>query len=83
MNYATILVAEEEGICSITLNRPKRRNAMTPEMQKELISALEDAAVGACRVVVLTGAGEAFCAGLDLLALQNMKENRHAVSDAV
>jgi methylglutaconyl-CoA hydratase len=78
VNYATILVAEEEGICSITLNRPKRRNAMTPEMQKELISALEDAAVGACRVVVLTGAGEAFCAGLDLLALQNMKEKSAA-----
>jgi methylglutaconyl-CoA hydratase len=78
VNYATILVAEEEGICFITLNRPKRRNAMTPEMQKELIAALEDAAIGTCRVVVLTGAGEAFCAGLDLLALQNMKEKSAA-----
>ena len=50
------------------LNRPERRNAMTPEMQDELIAAMEKAAVGHCRVVVLAGAGEAFCAGLDMSA---------------
>ena len=45
---------------TITLNRPERRNAMTPEMQMELIAALEDAAAASCRVLVLAGAGEAF-----------------------
>jgi methylglutaconyl-CoA hydratase len=47
---------------------------MTPEMQTELIAAMEDAAEGSCRVVVFRGAGEAFCAGLDLTVLQAMNE---------
>jgi methylglutaconyl-CoA hydratase len=51
---------------------------MTPEMQMELIAALEDAASGGCRVLVLTGAGEAFCSGLDLSALQAMQDKSAA-----
>ena len=74
MSYVTIVVAESEGVKTITLNRPERRNAMTPEMQTELIAAMNDAAAGACRVVVLRGAGDAFCSGLDLSALQQMNE---------
>ena len=72
--YATILVAEEGSIRTITLNRPDRRNAMTPGMQSELIAAMEDAATSDCRVVVFAGAGDAFCAGLDLSALQQMND---------
>jgi methylglutaconyl-CoA hydratase len=72
LGLATIVVRESEGARTITLNRPERRNAMTPEMQTELIEAMNDAAAGACRVVVLRGAGEAFCSGLDLSALQQM-----------
>ena len=72
MGLTTIVVRESEGARTITLNRPERRNAMTPEMQTELIEAMNDAAAGACRVVVLRGAGEAFCSGLDLSALQQM-----------
>jgi len=84
MNYKTILVTEEDGIKTIMLNRPERRNAMTPEMQDELIAALEKAATGHCRVVVLTGAGEAFCAGLDLIHLQAIadKSPSEHVADA-
>jgi methylglutaconyl-CoA hydratase len=52
------------------LHRPERRNAMTPEMQTELIAAMEEAAASACRVLVFAGTGEAFCSGLDLSALQ-------------
>jgi methylglutaconyl-CoA hydratase len=69
---ATILIADDGPIRTITLNRPERRNAMTPAMQQELIAAMEDAAASACRVVVFAGAGEAFCSGLDLSALQEM-----------
>jgi methylglutaconyl-CoA hydratase len=47
---------------------------MTPEMQMELIAALEEATQSDCRVLVLAGAGEAFCAGLDLSALQAMQD---------
>jgi methylglutaconyl-CoA hydratase len=74
VSYTTILVAEEDGVRRITLNRQERRNAMTPEMQTELIAAMEEAAAGDCRVVVFAGAGEAFCAGLDLSALQGMND---------
>jgi methylglutaconyl-CoA hydratase len=70
----TLLVSEADGILRITLNRPERRNAMTPEMQEELISAMQEAAVNDCRVVVFAGAGEGFCAGLDLSALQRMND---------
>jgi len=72
LSYKTILVAETDGVETITLNRPDRRNAMTPEMQTELIAAMEEAAASRSRVVVFQGAGEAFCSGLDLTALQGM-----------
>jgi len=74
MSYETILVAEENGVRAITLNRPERRNAMTPQMQEELLAALAEAATGSCRVIVLAGAGPAFCAGLDLSSLQEMSD---------
>jgi methylglutaconyl-CoA hydratase len=71
--FKSIVVEDSGSIRTITLHRPERRNAMTPEMQLELTAALEDAAAGDCRVVVLAGAGEAFCSGLDLSALQAMQ----------
>jgi len=73
-NYTTIVVTDSGSVRTITLNRPERRNAMTPEMQTELLAALEDAAASACRVLVLTGAGDAFCSGLDLSALQGVQD---------
>ncbi len=85
MSYKTILVTEEDGVKTIMLNRPDRRNAMTPEMQDELIAAMEKAgASGHTRVVVLAGAGEAFCAGLDMVHLQEMGKKSEAehVADA-
>jgi len=70
VSYTTILVEEQGWVRTIRLNRPERRNAITPQMQTELIAALQDAAASPCRVLVLEGAGEAFCSGLDLSALQ-------------
>src|SRR6185312_6077520 len=78
MGFRTIVVAEADGIRTITLNRPERRNAMTPEMQDELLAAMQEAAAGACRVVVFAGAGEPFCAGLDLSVLQQMNDKPEA-----
>ncbi len=72
MNYETLLVADHCSVRTITLHRPERRNAMTPEMQIELIAAMGDALQSGCRVLVLAGAGQAFCSGLDLSALQAM-----------
>jgi methylglutaconyl-CoA hydratase len=78
LSYETILVEESGWVRTIRLNRPERRNAMTPHMQTELIAAFEDAAASACRVVVLEGAGESFCSGLDLSVLQRAKEKTSA-----
>ena len=72
-SYADLLVADEGPLRIITLNRPERRNAMTPGMQVEVIEAIEEAAADQCRVVAFAGAGVAFCAGLDLSALQAMR----------
>ena len=78
MSFATILVRDEDGIRRITLNRPERRNAMTPEMQEELMLAMEESVESDSRVVVFAGAGDAFCAGLDLSALQGMNDRSEA-----
>ncbi len=72
MSYTSILVADDSLLRTITLNRPERRNAMTPAMQMELIAVLEETAASNVRALVLTGAGNAFCSGLDLSALQAM-----------
>jgi methylglutaconyl-CoA hydratase len=78
VSYKTILVDDNPPIRTITLNRPERRNAMTREMQDELIEVLEKTAEGSFRVLILTGAGEAFCSGLDLSELQTMQQKSAA-----
>jgi 2-(1,2-epoxy-1,2-dihydrophenyl)acetyl-CoA isomerase len=64
MDYDTIDFKLDDGIARITLNRPDRLNSFTADMHQELRSALGEAA--AARVLVITGAGRAFCAGQDL-----------------
>lgn len=78
MDYTTIAVADRGSIRTITLHRPERRNAMTPEMQMELIAVLEETAASATRVLVLCGANDAFCSGLDIEVLREMA-NRTAL----
>jgi enoyl-CoA hydratase/carnithine racemase len=66
-NFETILTEVRDGILTITLNRPDRLNAFTPQMMKELIAAFDQAdADDAVRAVIVTGAGRAYCAGADL-----------------
>jgi methylglutaconyl-CoA hydratase len=72
LDYRRITVADHGAIRTVTMHRPERRNAMTPEMQMELIAALEEAAASAARVLVLTGAKDAFCSGLDISVLREM-----------
>jgi len=63
----TVLWDREDAVATITLNRARARNALTAEMKDALLEALGLAAAEpAIRAVVLTGAGEAFCAGQDL-----------------
>jgi enoyl-CoA hydratase/carnithine racemase len=67
MEPEQIIEQLEDGILTITLNRPERLNAWTETMARELISAFDRAdADDEVRVVIVTGAGRAFCAGADL-----------------
>jgi methylglutaconyl-CoA hydratase len=70
--YHTINTRQVDGVQTITLNRPEKRNALNSLLIEELTAALEAAAGSPCGVVILTGAGSAFCAGLDLEHLQTM-----------
>ncbi|HEX3788810.1 MAG TPA: p-hydroxycinnamoyl CoA hydratase/lyase [Pseudonocardiaceae bacterium] len=63
----TVLVEFDEGIAWVTLNRPDKRNAMNPTLNDEMVRVLDHLeADERCRVLVLTGAGSAFSAGMDL-----------------
>jgi methylglutaconyl-CoA hydratase len=71
-HYQTLRTHADEGVLTITLNRPERRNALNPTMIDELTQALEAADKSHAGCIILTGAGAAFCAGLDLDHLQTM-----------
>ena len=66
------------GVVQLTLNRPERLNAMTTELISALHAALDDIAIDPeARVVVLTGAGRGFCAGLDLTGYGRAPHSDH------
>ena len=65
MDYQTLLYDVADDVATITLNRPDKMNAMTAQMRAEITHAVQ-AAGKTARVVVLTGAGRAFCTGQDL-----------------
>jgi enoyl-CoA hydratase/carnithine racemase len=65
--FQTLLYAVDDGVATVTLNRPDKLNAFTAQMRDELIAAFDlTDADDAVRAVVVTGAGRAFCAGADL-----------------
>ena len=67
MSYNTLRYEVADNILTLTLNRPDHMNAFTVEMAQELIDAFNRASDDdEVRVVVVTGAGKAFCAGMDL-----------------
>lgn len=80
MSYSTLTLASDGPVATITLNRPEKRNAISAEMIQDLLHALHDCETGAAQVVILTGAGKAFCSGMDIemlkvLAGQSATEN--------
>jgi enoyl-CoA hydratase/carnithine racemase len=73
VSYQTIRYEVSEGILTLTLHRPEQMNAFTPEMASELIDAFQRASGDdAVRAIIVTGAGKAFCAGMDLSASGNV-----------
>jgi enoyl-CoA hydratase len=67
MKYENILYEKENGVATVTLNRPEKLNSLSIELLGELRDAMTDAENDtAVRVVIITGKGKAFCAGADL-----------------
>jgi methylglutaconyl-CoA hydratase len=89
MNYKTLQLAFDAAVAVIILNRPDKRNAISYELIDDLIRALEEVGNSPARVLILTGAGNAFCSGMDLDNLkaligrtpdQNTEDTRTMVS---
>src|SRR5437762_9272774 len=81
MNYTTLLLEHGGPAAKITFNRPDKRNAISAKMICDLLTALDELEKDRTRVVILTGAGSAFCAGMDLEMLsaigqQSAQENQ-------
>ncbi len=74
-DYQALRLERREGVALLTLNRPERRNAVTPELTQELPRALDEIRRdGEARALVITGTGSVFCAGGDLAMLGRMLE---------
>jgi len=68
MSYETIILDKEEGIATMTLNRPEKLNAVNPAMWWELSKAIEEVRTDSeIRVLILTGADPGFCSGADVV----------------
>ena len=77
MSYEHILTTETEGILTITLNRPDKLNSFIGHMRRDLAEALEHAGSDRnVRVVIITGAGRAFCAGGDVAFMAELMRRR-------
>lgn len=82
MNNSVLLVDKSDGIATLTFNRPEQRNALSVELREAFAEEIErlrgDREIG---VVILTGAGPAFCAGLDLKEMGDPNGPRTKVAD--
>ena len=77
VSYNTVLYNEAQGIATITLNRADKRNAISYELIDDLLAALKQAAGSPAQIVMLTGAGKAFCSGMDLDNLKQLTGRTH------
>src|SRR5580693_1471700 len=72
MAYTTIQLTLDSGVATVTLNRPDKRNAISYELIEVLLAALDEVAKSSAQVLILTGAGKAFCSGMDLDNLKSL-----------
>src|SRR5258708_14788705 len=78
MKFQTLELAYDSGIAGITLNRPEKRNALSFQLIEEVLAALDEIEKSDALVTILTGAGQAFCAGMDMEELKSRIERSHA-----
>lgn len=72
MSYSTLQLAYDGHVATITLNRPDKRNAISYELIEDLLAAFDEVAKSKALALILTGAGKAFCSGLDLENLKTL-----------
>jgi methylglutaconyl-CoA hydratase len=72
MTYTTILLTIDSDVATLILNRPDKRNAISYELIDDLLAALDEVAQSNARILILTGAGKAFCSGMDLENLKTL-----------
>ena len=70
--YKTVQLTYDSGIATITLNRPEKRNAISFELIDDLLAALKEVEASDALVLIVTGAGKAFCSGMDLENLKSL-----------
>jgi len=78
MSFQTIQLGYDSRIATITFNRPEKRNALSLQMLDEVVAALGEIESSEAQVAIVTGAGKAFCAGLDLDELKSLTGKSHA-----
>jgi methylglutaconyl-CoA hydratase len=72
MTFTTLQLAYDDRVATVTLNRPEKRNAISLELIDDLLRALDEVAKSPALVLILTGAGKAFCSGMDLENLKSL-----------
>ena len=84
MQYKTLIVEIKDKVAKIRFNRPEKKNAMSPQLHKDMTAALDELRYNdEAAVVVITGAGEAFCAGMDLKEFFHELKGKPAEYDRV
>ena len=78
MPFETIQLAREARIATLTFNRPEKRNALSFQMLEEILAALDETEQSDALVLIVTGRGKAFSAGMDLDELRSLVGKSHA-----
>ena len=77
MTFQTLQLRYDSGIAEITLDRAEKRNALSFQLLADLRNAFDEVENSDALVVILTGAGKAFCAGMDLDELKGLTGKSH------
>jgi len=77
MTFTSLQLAYDGAIATITFNRPEKRNAISFELLSELMQGLDEVEKSPAQILIISGAGKAFCAGLDLEELKSLLGKTH------
>lgn len=78
MKSQTLELVYDSGLVKVTLNRPEKRNALSFQLLDDFLKALDEVEQSNAQVLILTGSGKAFCAGMDLDELQTLTGKSHS-----